>query len=241
MPNLEWKWERIAMDFMVDLPKTLGNWRCETFGADLVKDAQDKVRNIQAKLLAAQSRQKRYADRKVSDMAFQNGEQVLLKVSPMKGMIRFGGVIVHNGSESSFVSDVKAKQYLDLILVDLKPRTVKVPVVLHLGWGSASSGLRTLLHPVIKTTARGGLRGLRPDLGLVLPSLHEHPHGLWGGPRPVKGPVVYFFWVGVEPRAGRWTMVPFTVREPFRGSLIFYIFHFFSPAKSKSDSEVLQY
>ena len=29
-------------------------------GVDLVKDAQDKVRSIQAKLLAAQSRQKKY-------------------------------------------------------------------------------------------------------------------------------------------------------------------------------------
>ncbi|KAH0669726.1 hypothetical protein KY285_023887 [Solanum tuberosum] len=50
-------------------------WRCETIGLDLVKDAQDKVRSIQAKLLATQSRQKRYADH---------------KVSPMKGVMRFG-------------------------------------------------------------------------------------------------------------------------------------------------------
>ncbi|KAH0729667.1 hypothetical protein KY289_000855 [Solanum tuberosum] len=35
---------------------------------DLVKDAQDKVRKIQATLLAAQSRQKKYADHKVSPM-----------------------------------------------------------------------------------------------------------------------------------------------------------------------------
>ncbi|KAH0644860.1 hypothetical protein KY284_032744 [Solanum tuberosum] len=59
-------------------------------GVDLVKDAQDKVRSIQAKLLAAQSRQKKYADHKVRDMAFQMGENVLLKVSLMKRVIRFG-------------------------------------------------------------------------------------------------------------------------------------------------------
>ena len=57
---------------------------------DLVKDAQDKVRSIQAKFLAAQSRQKKYADHKVRDMTFQSGENVLLKVSPMKGVMRFG-------------------------------------------------------------------------------------------------------------------------------------------------------
>ena len=45
---------------------------------------------IQEKLLAAQSRQKEYADRKVRDMDFMEGEQVLLKVSPMKGVMRFG-------------------------------------------------------------------------------------------------------------------------------------------------------
>ncbi|KAH0776449.1 hypothetical protein KY290_007860 [Solanum tuberosum] len=59
-------------------------------GVDLVKDAQDKVRSIQAKLLAAQIRQKKYADHKVRDMTFQTGENVLLKVSPMKGVMRFG-------------------------------------------------------------------------------------------------------------------------------------------------------
>ncbi|WMV45899.1 hypothetical protein MTR67_039284 [Solanum verrucosum] len=35
------------------------------------------------------------------------------------------GVMVHNGSESSFVSDVKAKQCLDPILVELKESVLK--------------------------------------------------------------------------------------------------------------------
>ncbi|WMV24151.1 hypothetical protein MTR67_017536 [Solanum verrucosum] len=59
-------------------------------GVELVKDAHDKERIIQANLLAAQSRQKRYADHKVRDMTFQDGEEFLLKVSPMKGVMRFG-------------------------------------------------------------------------------------------------------------------------------------------------------
>ena len=49
-----------------------------------------KVESIQEKLLTAQSRQKEYADRKVRDMEFMEGEQFLLKVSPMKGVMRFG-------------------------------------------------------------------------------------------------------------------------------------------------------
>lgn len=39
-------------------------------GVDLVKDAHDKVRNIQAKLLGTQSRQKKYAYHKVRDIAY---------------------------------------------------------------------------------------------------------------------------------------------------------------------------
>ena len=37
------------------------------------------MKSIQEKLLAAQSRQKEYADRKVRDLEFMEGEQVLLK------------------------------------------------------------------------------------------------------------------------------------------------------------------
>ncbi|XP_055826471.1 uncharacterized protein LOC129894889 [Solanum dulcamara] len=62
----------------------------EPLGVDLVRDAQNKVRSIQAKLLEAQSRQKEYADRKVRDMTFEASEQVLLKVSSIKGVMRFG-------------------------------------------------------------------------------------------------------------------------------------------------------
>ncbi|WMV08133.1 hypothetical protein MTR67_001518 [Solanum verrucosum] len=60
------------------------------FGVDLVKDAQCKVRSIQPTFLEAQSRHKKYVEHKVGDMAFQTSENVLLKVSPMKGVMRFG-------------------------------------------------------------------------------------------------------------------------------------------------------
>ena len=60
------------------------------WSTDLLRESLDRVRVIQAKLLIAQSRQKMYADRKVRDMEFMVGDQVLLKVSPMKGVMRFG-------------------------------------------------------------------------------------------------------------------------------------------------------
>ncbi|WMV45000.1 hypothetical protein MTR67_038385, partial [Solanum verrucosum] len=43
-------------------------------GVGLVKDAQERVREIQAKLLAAKSRQKEYVDRMVRDITFQVGD-----------------------------------------------------------------------------------------------------------------------------------------------------------------------
>ena len=59
-------------------------------GIDLVQDALGKVKLIQERLRTAQSRQKSYADRKVRDVSSMVGEKVLLKVSPMKGVIRSG-------------------------------------------------------------------------------------------------------------------------------------------------------
>ena len=58
-------------------------------GTDLLRESLDKVKFIQEKLLATQNRQKEYADRKVRDLDFMEVEQVLLKVSPMKGVMRF--------------------------------------------------------------------------------------------------------------------------------------------------------
>ena len=59
------------------------------WGTDILRDSLEKVKSIQEKLLVAQSRQKEYVDRKVRDLEFMEGEQVLLKVSPMKGVMRF--------------------------------------------------------------------------------------------------------------------------------------------------------
>ncbi|XP_059290319.1 uncharacterized protein LOC132043883 [Lycium ferocissimum] len=57
---------------------------------DLLRESLDKVKLIQEKLLAAQSRLKVYADWKVRELEFMEGEQVFLKISPMNGVIRFG-------------------------------------------------------------------------------------------------------------------------------------------------------
>ena len=59
-------------------------------GPDVIQQAVDKVKLIQERLLAAQSRQKSYADNQRRDLEFQIGDWVFLKVSPMRGVMRFG-------------------------------------------------------------------------------------------------------------------------------------------------------
>jgi hypothetical protein len=60
------------------------------FGPDLVTEAEEKVRIIQTNLKAAQSRQKSYADIRRRPLQFQVGDFIYLRVSPTRGIQRFG-------------------------------------------------------------------------------------------------------------------------------------------------------
>jgi hypothetical protein len=62
----------------------------KVFGPDLVSEAEEKIRIIQANLKTAQSRQKSYADIRRSPLRFQVGDFVYLRVSPIRGIQRFG-------------------------------------------------------------------------------------------------------------------------------------------------------
>jgi len=60
------------------------------FGPDMVNEAEEQVRLIQVYPKAAQSRQKNYADKRRRPLRFEVGDHVYLRVSPMKGVQRFG-------------------------------------------------------------------------------------------------------------------------------------------------------
>ena len=60
------------------------------FGPDIVGEAEEQVQFIQENLKLSQSRQKSYADKRRRPLAFQIGDHVYLRVSPMKGVQRFG-------------------------------------------------------------------------------------------------------------------------------------------------------
>ncbi|GJW85659.1 hypothetical protein Tco_0158804, partial [Tanacetum coccineum] len=55
-----------------------------------MNETTDKVVVIKEKLQAARGRQKSYADNRHKPLEFEVGDRVLLKVSPWKGVIRFG-------------------------------------------------------------------------------------------------------------------------------------------------------
>jgi hypothetical protein len=60
------------------------------FGLDLVKDAEENVQLIRENLKLAQMRQKSYHDKGTTPRQFEVGDYVFLKVSPTKGVQRFG-------------------------------------------------------------------------------------------------------------------------------------------------------
>jgi hypothetical protein len=62
----------------------------EVFGPDLVTKAERKVKLIRKNLEAAQARQKCYHDKRRKPLQFEVGDFVYLKVSPTKGVQRFG-------------------------------------------------------------------------------------------------------------------------------------------------------
>ena len=59
-------------------------------GPELVQESSEVVKLIRERMLSAQSRQRSYADPKRRDHVFKVGDRVFLKVSPMKGVMRFG-------------------------------------------------------------------------------------------------------------------------------------------------------
>jgi len=60
------------------------------FGPDLVVEAEEQVKVIQENLRAAQSRQKSYFDKRRKPLQFTVDDHVYLRVSPTKGVQRFG-------------------------------------------------------------------------------------------------------------------------------------------------------
>ena len=59
-------------------------------GPELVQDTVDKIKIIKSRLKTAQDRQKSYVDQHRRDIKYEVGEKVFLRVSPWRGILRFG-------------------------------------------------------------------------------------------------------------------------------------------------------
>ncbi|GJX84871.1 hypothetical protein Tco_0335645 [Tanacetum coccineum] len=59
-------------------------------GPELIRETTKKIVQIKNRLLTTRSRHKSYADVRHKPMEFNVGDMVMLKVSPWKGVIRFG-------------------------------------------------------------------------------------------------------------------------------------------------------
>ncbi|GJX48825.1 hypothetical protein Tco_0274015 [Tanacetum coccineum] len=57
---------------------------------ELVPETTEKISQIKDRLKAALDRQKSYVDKRRKPLEFSVGDYVLLKVSPWKGVVRFG-------------------------------------------------------------------------------------------------------------------------------------------------------
>ncbi|GJY45338.1 hypothetical protein Tco_0434401 [Tanacetum coccineum] len=62
----------------------------QILGPELIQETIEKIIQIKQRMQSARDRQKSYVDLKHKLMEFQVGDKVMLKVSPWKGVVRFG-------------------------------------------------------------------------------------------------------------------------------------------------------
>ena len=61
-------------------------------GTDMIRDISEKIELIRRRMKTAQDRQKYYADQRRTDLEFEVGDMVFIKVSPLCNVVRFGVV-----------------------------------------------------------------------------------------------------------------------------------------------------
>ena len=62
----------------------------QVFGPDILLEAEENIKMVRENLKIAQSRQQSYADTRRRYLSFEVGDFVYLKVSPIRGVRRFG-------------------------------------------------------------------------------------------------------------------------------------------------------
>jgi hypothetical protein len=70
----------------------------QVFGPEILLEAEENIKMVRENLKIAQSRQRSYADMRRRELSFEVGDVVYLKVSPIRGVRRFGvkGKLAHH-------------------------------------------------------------------------------------------------------------------------------------------------
>ena len=99
-------------------------------GPELVKITLDKIQIVQDRLKMARDRQKSYADKRHWDLQFKVGDKVFLKVSPWKGVLRFGR---RGKLRPRYIGpyEIIARVGSVAYRLDLPPELFKVHIVFH--------------------------------------------------------------------------------------------------------------
>ncbi|GJS68708.1 putative reverse transcriptase domain-containing protein [Tanacetum coccineum] len=103
-------------------------------GPKLVLDTTYKVVLIKEKLKAKRDRQKSYADNRRKPLEFEVGDRVMLKLSPWKGVIRFG----KKGKLASrqFLFDELRDRVVNDVVTQLKAKLLAVRYLVKVSWNS---------------------------------------------------------------------------------------------------------
>ncbi|GKB52415.1 hypothetical protein Tco_0903168 [Tanacetum coccineum] len=89
----------------------------QLIGPEMVRETTDRVVLINERLKAARDGQKSYADNRRKPLEFKVGDKVLLKVSPWKGVVRFGK---KDKLAQRYVGPFKVLEWISLVAYRLR-------------------------------------------------------------------------------------------------------------------------
>ena len=135
---------------------------------------REKIDLIQRRMKATQDKQKSYADKRRTDLEFDVGDMVFVKVSPLRNVVRFGSI---GKLAPRFVGLFPIKERIGRMAyrVDLPERLSGVHDVFHV------SHLRKCLHETAEVVGSSLLRK-----GEV-----EHDATIWRAPTCILGSEIW--------------------------------------------------
>nr|GEZ71458.1 putative reverse transcriptase domain-containing protein [Tanacetum cinerariifolium] len=140
-------------------------------GPELIHETTKKIVKIKQRIQAAQDRQKSYADVRHKPLEFQVGDRVIVKVSPWKGVVRFGK---QGKLNPGYIGPFKVRKPLEFQVGD------KVMLKVSPWKGVVRFGKRGKLNPryigPFKVLAKVGTIAYRLELPQQLSRVHNTFH-----------------------------------------------------------------